>query len=87
MCTWWEEAENVSLNIQCSYVSRLPFSTKLYQELKPDAEVLLAAAGVGIVNQHSKENRESEMLLSISHIYTVTPQDVPGELCDYKKYN
>ena len=48
--------------------------------------MLLAAAGVGIANQNSKENRESEMLLCISHTYTVTPQGVPGELCDYKKY-
>ena len=55
--------------------------------IKNDVEVLLAAAGVGIVNQNSKENRESEMLLSTSHTYTVTPPNVPGELCDYKKYN
>ena len=44
--------------------------------IKNDVEVLLAAAGVGIVNQNSKENREPEMLLSISHTYTVIPQDV-----------
>ena len=45
--------------------------------------MLLAAAGVGIVNQNRKENREPEMLLSINRTYTVTPQDVPGELCEY----